>query len=120
MWFDAAVRLTGYMNVTEIVTLGEVDYFEGPHSWDGYIRRLTEEDLRTLQAVGTFELRLPDVARVEPCCPRRAPISIVQVIRHSEADSLNKVRPIHAHNVSSDACGLPETEQCRGRAALPH
>lgn len=58
--FDAAVRLTGYMEVEEIVTLGEVQYFEGPHSWDGYISSgLTEEDLLTLQAVGTFELRLP-------------------------------------------------------------
>lgn len=58
--FDCAVRLIRYMEVAEIATLGEVDYFEGPTSWDGYINGLTEEDLRTLQAVGTFELRLPD------------------------------------------------------------
>ncbi len=62
--FDVHVRLTRGAEVYKVERLdGRGGTFEERVSWDGVIDGLSEEDLRTLQALGTFELRLVNNGR---------------------------------------------------------
>ena len=57
--FEADVHLTKRESVEEFETLGGSESVPLATTWDGRFHGLTQEDLRTLQAVGAFELRLP-------------------------------------------------------------
>ena len=62
--FDVHVRLTRGAEMRKAERLdGRGGTFEEPVSWDGVIDGLSEEDLRTLPARGTFELRLVNNGR---------------------------------------------------------
>jgi len=54
--FDVHVRLTRELD-------GTGDTIEGRVSWSGNIDGLSDEDVRTLQALGAFELRLVNNGR---------------------------------------------------------
>jgi len=41
---DLDVRLSGYVDVSEIRTFGGVEYMDGPTSWDGYFVNLSQHD----------------------------------------------------------------------------
>lgn len=58
--FDVTVRLTGYVDVSVIETLGGVERMDGVHSWDGYVNGLTQNDLLELAVCPRWELRMPD------------------------------------------------------------
>ncbi len=62
--FDVHVQLTRDAEVHKIERLdGRGGNIEGRVKWGGVIDGLSEEDLRTLQALGTFELRLVNSGR---------------------------------------------------------
>ena len=62
--FDVHVRLTGGVEVPKVASPdGRGGTTEGRVSWGGVIDGLSEEDLRTLQTLGTFELRLVNNGR---------------------------------------------------------
>ena len=56
---EADVHLTKRESVEEFETLGGSESVPLATMWDGRFHGLDQEDLRTLQAVGEFELRLP-------------------------------------------------------------
>ena len=58
--FEADVRLTKREVVEDVETLGGIESVLAGTKWDGRFRGLAEENLRRLQVVGEFELRLPD------------------------------------------------------------
>ena len=58
--FEADVHLTKRESVEEFETLGGSESVPLSTTWDGRFHGLAQEDLRGLQAVGEFELRLPD------------------------------------------------------------
>jgi hypothetical protein len=58
--FEADVHLTKRESVEEFETLGGSESVPLSTTWDGRFHGLAQEDLRTLLAVGEFELRLPD------------------------------------------------------------
>ena len=57
--FEADVHLTKSESVEEFETLGGSESVPLATTWDGRFHGLAQEDLRTLQAVGEFELSLP-------------------------------------------------------------
>jgi hypothetical protein len=58
--FEADVHLTKRESVEEFETLGGSESVPLSTTWDGRFHGLAQEDMRGLQAVGEFELRLPD------------------------------------------------------------
>ena len=58
--FEADVHLTKRQSVEETQTLVGTESVVLSTAWDGRFHGLAQEDLRTLLAVGEFELRLPD------------------------------------------------------------
>jgi hypothetical protein len=56
--FEADVHLTKRESVEEFETLGGSESVPLATTWDGRFHGLAQEDLRTLQAVGEFELSL--------------------------------------------------------------
>ncbi len=58
--FEADVHLTKHESVEEFETLGGSESVPLSTTWDGRFHGLAQEDLRTLLAVGEFELRPPD------------------------------------------------------------
>ena len=66
VWVDGAhkseadVHLTKRQSVEEFETLVGIESVVLSTTWDGRFHGLAQEDMRGLQAVGEFELRLPD------------------------------------------------------------
>ncbi len=58
--FEADVHLTKRESVEEFETLGGSESVPLPTTWAGRFHGLAQQDMRGLQAVGEFELRLPD------------------------------------------------------------
>jgi hypothetical protein len=76
VWVDGAQRFEADVHMTKRESVEESETLVGSESvplsttWDGRFHGLAQEDLRTLLAIGEFELRLRrTVARVGPCCP---------------------------------------------------
>jgi len=57
--FEADVHLTKCQSVEEFETMVGIESVVLSTTWDGRFHGLAHEDLRTLQAVGAFELSLP-------------------------------------------------------------
>jgi hypothetical protein len=76
--FEADVRLTKRESVEELETLGGSESVPLTTTWDGRFRGLAQEDLRTLQAVGEFELSLPGNRKGRAVLPNGRDLAYLQ------------------------------------------
>ena len=84
VWVDGAQRfevdahLTNRESVEEFETSGGSESVPSTTAWDGRFHGLAQEDLRTLQAVGEFELSLPDDRKGRAVVPNGRDLAYLQ------------------------------------------
>jgi len=78
--FEADVHLTKRESVEEFETLGGSESVPLATTWDGRFHGLAQEDLRTLQAVGEFELSLPGERKGRAVVPNGRDLTYLQGI----------------------------------------
>jgi hypothetical protein len=76
--FEADVHLTKRESVEEFETLGGSESVPLSTTWDGRFHGLAQEDLRTLQAVGEFELSLPGDRKGRAVLPNSRDLAYLQ------------------------------------------
>jgi len=76
--FEADVHLTKRESVEEFETLGGSESVPLATAWDGRFHGLAQEDLRALQAVGEFELRLPGDRKGRAVVPNGRDLAYLQ------------------------------------------
>jgi hypothetical protein len=76
--FEADVHLTKRQSVEETQTLVGTESVVLSTAWDGRFHGLAQEDLRSLQAVGEFELSLPGDRRGRAVLPNRRDLAYLQ------------------------------------------
>jgi hypothetical protein len=76
--FEADVHLTKRESVEEFEPLGGSDSVPLAATWDGRFHGLDQEDLRTLQAVGGFELSLPGDRKGRAVVPNGRDLAYLQ------------------------------------------
>ncbi len=76
--FGADVHLTKRESVEEFETLGGSESVPLATTWDGRFHGLAQEDLRTLQAVGEFELSLPSDRKGRAVVPNGRDLAYLQ------------------------------------------
>ena len=76
--FEADVHLTKRESMEEFETLGGSQSVPLATTWDGRFHGLAQEDLRTLQAVGEFELILPGDLKGRAVVPNGRDLAYLQ------------------------------------------
>jgi hypothetical protein len=76
--FEADVHLTKRESVEEFETLGGSESVPLATTWDGRFHGLAQEELRTLQAVGEFELSLPGDRKGRAVVPNGRDLAYLQ------------------------------------------
>ena len=76
--FEADVHLTKRQRVEETQTLVGTESVVLSTTWDGRFHGLAQEDLRSLQAVGEFELSLPGDRKGRAVLPNGRDLAYLQ------------------------------------------
>jgi hypothetical protein len=76
--FEADVHLTKRQSVEETQTLVGTESVVLSTTWDGRFHGLAKEDLRSLQAVGEFELSLPGDRKGRAVLPNGRDLAYLQ------------------------------------------
>ena len=76
--FEADVHLTKRQGVEETQTLVGTESVVLSTTWDGRFHGLTQEDLRSLQAAGEFELSLPGDRKGRAVLPNGRDLAYLQ------------------------------------------
>ena len=76
--FEADVHLTKRQSVEDFETLVGIESVVLSTTWDGRFHGLAQEDLRTLQAVGEFELSLPGDRKGRAVLPNGRDLAYLQ------------------------------------------
>jgi hypothetical protein len=76
--FEADVHLTKRESVEEFETLGGSESVPLATTWDGRFHGPAQEDLRSLQAVGEFELSLPGDRKGRAVVPNGRDLAYLQ------------------------------------------
>ena len=76
--FEADVHLTKRQRVEETQTLVGTESVVLSTAWDGRFHGLAQEDLRSLQAVGEFELSLPGDRKGRAVLPNGRDLAYLQ------------------------------------------
>ncbi len=76
--FEADVHLTKRQSVEENQTLVGTESVVLSTTWDGRFHGLAQEDLRSLQAVGAFELSLPGDRKGRAVLPNDRDLAYLQ------------------------------------------
>ena len=84
VWVDGAQKFEADVHLTQRQTFEEFETLVGTESvvlsttWDGRFHGLAHEDLRTLQAVGEFELSLPGDRKGRAVVPNGRDLAYLQ------------------------------------------
>ena len=76
--FEADAHLTKRQSVEETQTLVGIESVVLSTTWDGRFHGLAKEDLRSLQAVGEFELSLPGDRKGRAVLPNGRDLAYLQ------------------------------------------